>query len=215
MSDRSLDAQIHDLARENRELRTKVQRQRRRHAAGRAALVQEIATLRAALDEAQQWIDSEPDWKAKYNANYLTLYKRAERIELALRTLMNLVDLIDGHEYPSGMTAALISAGTALIHLSRAEEDSMTIEIPLHIKTARGPGRMRVTFQTDDIRAHDAIIHTTQASEVYPTLHRAATQLAMLLGAEIGVAPHTERELRSGLTADGHQVTPTCPSSKE
>lgn len=44
---------------------------------------QKIETLTTELSEAQQWIDSEPDWKDKYMANYQLL--TTERDQLAAR----------------------------------------------------------------------------------------------------------------------------------
>lgn len=45
------------------------------------AMVKELIETKTCLAEAQQWIDSEPDWKDKYMANYAALTKELEEIK--------------------------------------------------------------------------------------------------------------------------------------
>lgn len=40
-----------------------------------------IRELEIQLGEAQQWIDSEPDWKDKYMKNYMALQDRCKKLE--------------------------------------------------------------------------------------------------------------------------------------
>lgn len=47
-----------------------------------------VRNIRIERDEAQQWIDSEPDWKAKYNANYLALQSKLAAVEAERSKLM-------------------------------------------------------------------------------------------------------------------------------
>lgn len=67
-------------------------------------IAQFIEQIRVERDEANQWIDSEPRWKAEYNRNYLALAKErdslraeVEKLRAAVReALSELMDRYDG-----------------------------------------------------------------------------------------------------------------------
>ena len=58
------------------------------------AVKKELETKTVELAEAQQWIDSEPDWKDKYNANYKKLETELEQTKAKLDSaIMALKDI--------------------------------------------------------------------------------------------------------------------------
>jgi hypothetical protein len=55
-------------------------------------LLERVKELETELAEAQQWIDSEPDWKDKYNANFLALQKDRDWFKVEYEALKAIID---------------------------------------------------------------------------------------------------------------------------
>lgn len=73
-------------------------------------LLKRIEKLEIQLTEAQQWIDSEPDWKDQYYKRCFELVERSKQLELSFHKLKEAVERHkDINSYPN-MVQSIIAA---------------------------------------------------------------------------------------------------------